>query len=105
MWQMGVYQTLANGEVLLAIGAESDGRTFNDLETYVVPANTWAVFTVIGSVGDASLREALWTRITTEWFPSSGYVRAMDYDIETYGPGNATSDDYTFEVWVPVKKV
>ena len=59
IWQMGVYQSLTNGDVLLAIGAESDGRTFKDLETYIVPGSLWAVFTIKGSVGDASLRDAL----------------------------------------------
>jgi len=45
------------------------------------------------------------TDIYTEWLPSSGYEQSMQYTVEIYPPGNAGSDDYVFEIWIPVKKM
>ncbi len=44
------------------------------------------------------------TRIVTEWLPTSGYEKSMNYEIEVYGPGNTQLDDYTCEIWIPVKR-
>ena len=103
MWQMGFTKTLENGETLLAIGAEADTKAITDLQTYTIPASMWAVFTVRGSLnGKDHPMDAMWTRITTEWFPTSGYKRAADYEIEVYPPGDSSSDNYTCEIWVPI---
>ncbi|GCD09372.1 AraC family transcriptional regulator [Clostridium tagluense] len=105
MWQMGFTKTLENGETLLAIGAEADTNVLTDLQTYTIPANKWAVFTVTGSFsGKSHPIDAMWTRITTEWFPICGYKRAADYEIEVYPPGDTSSDDYTCEIWIPITK-
>jgi len=105
MWQMGFTKTLENGETLLAIGAESDENISTNLQTYTIPANKWAVFTVRGSLsGKEHPIDAMWTRITTEWFPTCGYKRAADYEIEVYPPGNTNSEDYTCEIWIPITK-
>jgi AraC family transcriptional regulator len=104
-YQVEVTQTLANGETILGIGAESDGKSYPDLATIKVPASTWAVFTARGTLHqDTHPIEALMTRILAEWFPSSGYVKSMNYELEVYGPGNTQSDDYTCEMWIPVKR-
>lgn len=105
MWQMGFTKTLENGETLLAIGAEADENVVTDLQAYTIPANKWAVFTVKGSLsGKDHPIDALWARITTEWFPTCGYKRAADYEIEVYPPGDTNSDDYTCEIWIPITK-
>jgi AraC family transcriptional regulator len=105
MWQMGFTKTLENGETLLAIGAESDTNVLMDLQTYTIPANKWAIFTVRGSLsGKDHPIDAMWTRITTEWFESCGYKRAADYEIEVYPPGDTSYDDYTCEIWIPITK-
>jgi AraC family transcriptional regulator len=101
--QMGVYHRLLNGQTILAIGAESDGKDYPDMAAYVVPASTWAVFAGKGSVGSDAYG-ALMTRILTEWLPSSGYDRHIDIRIETFPDGDALSDDYTWEIWIPIKK-
>lgn len=70
-----------------------------DLETYVVPAFTWAVFP--GSGTSQSMQE-LERRIVTEWLPGSGYEYADGPDVEVYlnpDPANAA-----YEVWIPVVK-
>ncbi|MEG1254260.1 MAG: GyrI-like domain-containing protein [Clostridium sp.] len=105
MWQMGFTKTLDDGETLLAIGAEADTNVLTDLQTYTIPANKWAIFTVRGSLsGKDHPIDAMWTRITTEWFPTCGYKRAADYEIEVYPPGDTNSDDYTCEIWIPITK-
>jgi AraC family transcriptional regulator len=105
LWQMGVSHTLLNGNTIFVIGAESDGKDYPELASYAIPASTWAVFTGKGSVGNIEkLHGALLTRILMEWLPSSGYEKSMEMGIETFGPGDACSDDYTWEVWFPIKK-
>ena len=105
MWQMGFTKTLENGETLLAIGAESDENISTNLQRYTIPANKWAVFTVRGSLtGKEHPMDAMWTRISTEWFPTCGYKRAADYEIEVYPPGESSSEEYTCEIWIPIIK-
>ena len=107
LWQMGFTKTLENGDALLAIGAEADTNTnaLTDLQEYTISANKWAVFTVRGSLsGKAHPIDAMWARITAEWFPTCGYKRAADYEIEVYPPGDTSSDDYTCEIWIPITK-
>lgn len=105
MWQMGFTKTLDNGETLLAIGAESDGGVYHDLQTYTIPASLWVVFTVKGSLSRKEHPiDAMWTRITTEWFPTSDYKRAGDYEIQVYPPGNTASNDYQCEIWIPITR-
>lgn len=104
-YQIGVTQTLDNGETVVAIGAESDGKEYTDLETFTVPASTWAVFTAKGTLNQKDHPiDTLMTRIVSEWFPSSGYVKSMNYEVEVYGPGNTGSNDYVCDIWIPVKK-
>ncbi|MBZ9688743.1 AraC family transcriptional regulator [Clostridium estertheticum] len=103
MWQMGFTKTLENGETLLAIGAEADTNVLTNLQTYTIPANKWVIFTAKGSLSDKEHSiDAMWTRITTEWFPIYEYKRAADYEIEVYPPGDTSSDDYTCEIWIPI---
>jgi AraC family transcriptional regulator len=106
LWQAGITQTLENNETVLAIGAEArDGESYPELKTFVVPASAWAVFTAKGMLNqDNHPVESLMTQIVAEWFPSSGYIKAMNYEMEVYGPGDTQSEEYTCEIWIPVKK-
>lgn len=104
-YQIGVTQTLDNGETVVAIGAEDDGKVYDGLETFIVPASTWAVFTAKGTLNQNEHPiDVLMTRIVSEWLPSSGYVKSMNYEIEVYGPGNTQSDEYTCDIWIPAKR-
>lgn len=105
-YQVGVTHTLDNGETVLAIGAEArPDESYPDLTGYRVPAATWAVFEAKGTLSqDVHPIDAVMTRIVAEWFPSSGYERSMNYDLQIYGPGNTQSQDYVCEVWIPVKR-
>lgn len=121
MWQKaamdGTIPRLAgmmNGEVmgLLGVGAcneEGNWRYYiavaskqpidSDLEEYLVPAATWAIFSG-GGTGE-SIQE-LEKRIATEWMPTSDYEYANDLEIEVYL--NPDPQNARYEVWVPVVK-
>lgn len=104
-YQMGVINTLENGEIIEAIGVESDGKTYDDLIDFEVPASTWAVFTAMGALNQKIHPiDELTARIFTEWLPSSGYEKSMNYEIQVYKPGDTQKDYYTCEIWIPVKR-
>lgn len=80
--------------IAAATSQETDG-----LETYTVPAATWAIFSGEGT--NRSIQD-LERRIVTEWLPTSGYEYGSAPDIEVYlspDPQNAR-----YEVWIPVVK-
>lgn len=72
------------------------------METYEVPAGTWAVFPCVGPMPDAM--QTLQQRIISEWLPASGYEYAVAPDIEVYFPGDQSSPEYRSEVWLPIVK-
>lgn len=71
----------------------------SNLEEYIVPGSTWAIFSGEGS--NQSIQE-LEKRIITEWLPTSGYEYADAPDIEVYL--NADPENAKYEVWIPVTK-
>jgi AraC family transcriptional regulator len=72
----------------------------DQLETYIIPAATWAIFYGEGSM-PYSIQE-LEKRIVTEWLPTSGYEYANAPDMEVYL--SADPQNAKFEVWIPVIK-
>lgn len=62
-----------------------------------IPSCTWAVFKCSGEL-PAAVQE-LWHRICTEFLPSSDYEITCEMDIEAY-----STDNYYYEIWVPVVK-
>jgi len=72
-----------------------------ELSKVRLPAQTYAVFTHKGHVGDV---HHTWTTIWNRWFPDSGKQHADAPDFERYGP---EFDPRTglggFEIWVPIK--
>jgi len=102
LWQVGVSRVLDDGNTVLSIGAEAGDGEYPGFDLFEIPAATWALFPGKGKVNEGV--SALFTKIYTEWLPSSGYEQSMQYTIEIYPPGDAGSDDYTFEIWIPVKK-
>jgi len=107
LWQVGVAHSFEDGSLDMLIGAETkDGEEYPECDLFEIPAATWAIFPGKGKVYEAF--GALYTRIFSEWLPSSGYEQAMQYTVEIYPPGdppgNTQSDDYPFEIWIPVRK-
>ncbi len=67
-----------------------------------IPAASWVIFESIGSMPDAI--QNLNKRIYSEWFPSTGFERDGDLDIEVYPPGNVNDINYRCEIWIPIKR-
>lgn len=70
-----------------------------NMEEYIVPAATWAIFTGEGT--NQSIQE-LERRIVTEWLPTSGYEYGNAPDVEVYL--NPDPQNAQYEVWIPVVK-
>lgn len=86
------------------IGCMSDKECPEDLEEITIPASSWAVFEVIGSMRPLpNAMQDIWKRIYSEWLPNSVYEHAMLPEIEFYSSGDMMADDYKSEIWIPVK--
>lgn len=79
--------------------AVSTSSEKEELEEYIVPAATWAIFPGTGT--NQSIQE-LERRIVTEWLPTSGYEYADAPDVEVYL--NPDPQNAQYEVWIPVTK-
>ena len=79
--------------------AVSSSQEKGNLEEYIVPAATWAVFPGTGT--NQSIQD-LERRIVTEWLPTSGYEYGDAPDVEVYL--NPDPQNAQYEVWIPVVK-
>lgn len=84
------------------IAVSSTQPVLEGMDEYEIPACTWAIFECKGAMPHAI--QNMQQRIMTEWFPNSGYQYADAPDIELYGEGDQSADDYLCWIWVPVKK-
>ncbi|MCA1065872.1 AraC family transcriptional regulator [Rossellomorea sp. AcN35-11] len=91
-----------NEEFTYFIGAEEKSENEHTLEGKDIPAATWAVFESIGPMPHAI--QAVWKRIFSEWFPSTGYEHAGGPEFELYPPGNPNDENYRCEIWIPIMK-
>jgi len=74
-----------------------------DLESYLVPASTWAIFECRGKVPESIVRSEIFA--FSEWLPGSGYVHALAPEMEVYPDSSSPNDDQNYcEFWLPVKK-
>lgn len=78
----------------IAVASSKEDET---LESYVVPACTWAIFPGKGTPQSIQVLEK---RIVTEWLPTSGYEYDNAPDIEVFINDHPTEAEY--EVWIPV---
>ena len=104
-WQVGAYEFRTKGcETGCIIGAELGNKPVLDgMDVEPVPAADWAVFTITSKTGGKEAGEA-YTRILSEWLPASQYARNESAPtLEVYLPGDANSDKYQWEIWLPVK--
>ena len=102
-WQVGAYQFQSqDGKTRTIIGAQYRGEAPEGMAIETIPAATWAVFPVVSPAGIDHV-PAAYTRILTEWFPASGYRRDTSVpNLEVFPAGNASSAEYTWEIWIPV---
>ena len=91
-------------EFLYGIGCNADDVSivpegFVELE---IPAFTWAIFTCEGPIPNAIYHT--WYKINEQWPPESDYEKILDYNIENYSPKNNSSNKYTSELWLALRK-
>ena len=80
------------------IGAEyAGGDVPNGYKVVDVPAAEWAVFGIDG-LGEEKIQQT-WHKIFAEFFPSSTYKPAGNFDLEVY-----PTDTYKGEIWISVEK-
>ncbi|WP_211748948.1 AraC family transcriptional regulator [Paenibacillus sp. Marseille-Q4541] len=84
------------------IATNYEGKEQEGLSKLTIPAATWAVFEVIGPMPNA-MQDA-WTRIYSEWFPSSGYEQAGEIEFEYYTDEDPSNPDLYSEIWIPIKR-
>ena len=84
------------------IAVATDEPVPNDMDEYLIPETTYAIFESIGKVPGAIQQTQ--RRIFSEWLPTSGYEYAAAPDIEVYPEGDQASDSYRCEVWLPIVK-
>lgn len=84
------------------IAAATSAPVPEGMEEQIIPATTYAVFECTGPVPDAM--QTVQQRIISEWLPTSGYEYAPAPDIEVYGDGDQSSENYHSEVWLPIIK-
>lgn len=93
----GMYDDNTTDYYIAAITEKDCPETLCKLE---ISSHTWAVFEIIGPMPSAMA--AIWGRIFSEWFPTSGYEHAEAPEIEWYSQGDLNSADYKSEIWIPV---
>lgn len=87
-----------------SIGAVCDGKTIvpKGFRKSTIPARTWAIFECKGAMPNAM--QDMWHKITSEFFPTSGYQPTYEMDIEAYSEGDMNDENYHSEIWIPVVK-
>lgn len=98
--------SLPNGDVLIEAGAEAKpGESYPELTHFKIPAQTWAVFTAHGAFYQkVRPTTQLLTRVMSEWLPSSEFDLVPGLLMGVFGFGDAWAEDYSSELWLPVKK-
>ena len=102
-WQIGAYDFQSvDGKTPTIIGAEYKGckPDIEGISMKTIPEATWIVFTFKGETGP-KVGEAI-TRIVTEWFPQSQYVRNESVPMLDVYPDGKIDENYKWEIWVPV---
>jgi AraC family transcriptional regulator len=88
---------------LIAVETPADGSSMpKGCMNLTAKACTWAIFESRGPMPKAI--QDTWKRILSEWFPTSGYERINEPELEIYPEGDIDSAEYYCEVWLPVKK-
>lgn len=98
---IGICEVTSKDMMNYWIAASHAEEYSGDLEIHTVPASKWAIFEVHGAMPDAM--PIMWQKIFQEWLPSHPYELAESPELEVYGEGNPSSDDYYSEIWIPIK--
>ncbi|MCK6255480.1 AraC family transcriptional regulator [Fictibacillus sp. KIGAM418] len=91
-----------NSELDHYIGVATTGGCPEHLEKLDVRPSTWAVFESVGPFPDTL--QNIWSRIYSEWFPSSSYEQVEGPEILWNADKDTASKAFRSEIWIPVKK-
>lgn len=100
---LGICANYQNGATMdYWIAADTTQQAPEGFLQLEVPASKWGVFEVRGAMPEAMPK--VWKQIFSEWFPSNQYENAGTAELEVYPAGDAYSDDYVSEIWIPLKR-
>lgn len=100
---VGVYSEMYNDNTTdYYIGAITTNDCPDDLVELNIPAQTWAVFEIVGTLPTAM--GDVWGRIFSEFFPTTGYEHTKGPEVEWYSGGDMGSPTYRSEIWIPITK-
>lgn len=87
------------------MGAELSEADIGDEFTILeVPRLTWAVFEGKGDKPNNDILQDIWRRIYSEWFPSSEFEQAEGPCIEKNFWDEEKQEEYSCQLWIPVKR-
>lgn len=93
---------IEEGELDHYIGVATTSGDPEGFSSLAVDGGTWAVFESVGPFPETL--QAVWGRIYSEWFPSSGYESVPGPEITWHESPDTTNPQYRSEIWIPVKK-
>ncbi len=99
---MGICANFRESEFDYFIASATDKDIPEGMDELRVETGLWVIFECVGPMPDAI--QAVWKRVYSEWFPSSGYEHAGTAEIEWYSDGDGSAADYRSEVWIPIEK-
>lgn len=99
------YDFKADGSRRYMMGWETPDKDMpREYKTVDVSSCVWAVFDGKGNSLNRLAISDLWKRIYIEWFPTSGFEQSEGPCIEKYFWDDNEYDNYSCEVWIPVKR-
>ncbi|BDG69606.1 AraC family transcriptional regulator [Enterococcus innesii] len=102
-WQVAAYDFHPiKNDLSIIIGAEykNEFSLKETLSIKTIPASSWAVFEIDGCIDGT--RDKAYTRILTEWFPTSHYRRNEDLPNLEVFPGDTQERISNWEIWMPI---
>lgn len=84
-------------EFFFYIAAETESRTVDSaLETFTIPACTWAIFSGHGELPDCLIEAEMYA--WTKWLPESRCMHDFAPELEVY----PAADEQAAEYWLPI---
>ena len=97
IWDRGTYR----------IARDAEDTDAQELESYTIPAGTYAAFTTQKGLTAGEVIPELRAQIFDSWLPDSGYVQKEDLEIEVYHLWTDKEErrkNRYYEIWIPVEK-
>ena len=111
--QVGIDTLMQEKQVSCRVGAgayrKSDTNLYDAIvgvlskeeTTYRIAPTKWCIFYGKGPLSQSL--HPLWSRIFLEWFPKNSFQHSGQTEIEVFPSGDTESEDYQFEVWIPLR--